>query len=58
MENCSLELKNVNFGVERAYILNTMLNAFGKTLSNGMVRDKVCNMLQVAVVHLRKEFSM
>ncbi|KAL7072207.1 hypothetical protein ACQ4LE_009024 [Meloidogyne hapla] len=58
MENCSIELKNVNFGVERTYLLNTVLNAFGKTLSNGMIRDKVCDMLQIAVVHLRREFSI
>jgi hypothetical protein len=58
MENCSIELKNVNLGVERAYLLNTLLSALGKTLANGMIRDKVCNMLHVAVVHLRREFSI
>jgi len=58
MENCSIKLENVNFGVERTYLLNTVFNAFGKTLSGGMIRDKVCDMLQVAVMHLRREFSM
>nr|CAD2125863.1 unnamed protein product [Meloidogyne enterolobii] len=58
MENCSIKLENVNFGVERTYLLNTVFNAFGKTLSSGMIRDKVCDMLQIAVMHLRREFSI
>uniref|UniRef100_A0A915MXQ6 Uncharacterized protein n=1 Tax=Meloidogyne javanica TaxID=6303 RepID=A0A915MXQ6_MELJA len=56
MENCSIKLENVNFGVERTYLLNTVFNAFGKTLSSGMIRDKVCDMLQIAFIrHLQND---
>ncbi|KAF7638213.1 hypothetical protein Mgra_00002443 [Meloidogyne graminicola] len=58
MENCSIELKNINLAVEKTFLVSTVLNAFGNTLSNGIVKDKVCDMLQIAVLHLRREFSI